>query len=158
MNIYSGRCTFSTLTATINLPICQALSAQVTRACCLRFSVFVKVELLFHFSDEDHRFSHGLESLWTQSIWCVVGQKTFCHKVQSLLGFFCLFFVEEKRRLIRVVVPLHRSIFIEDEMEDGNVRFTMERKGQYSRIAFGVKNNLVLHPFISCKTAQDVSF
>ena len=155
MNIYSGRCTFSTLTATINLPICKALSAQVTRACCLQFSFFVKVELLFHFSDEDHRFSHGLESLWTESIWCVVGQ---LFVIRFFLGFFCLFFVEEKRWLIRVVVPLHHSIFIEDEMEDGNVRFSMERKGQYSRIAFGVKNNLVLHPFISCKTAQDVSF
>ena len=33
----------------------------------------------------------------------------------------------------------------------------MKRKGQYSRIAFCVKNNLVLHPFISYNTVQDIS-
>ena len=43
-------------------------------------------------------------------------------------------------------------------MEDGNVRFFMKRKRQYSRIAFCVKNNSVLHPFISYNTVQDVSF
>ena len=62
MNIYSGRCTFSTLTVTNNLPIYKDHLAQVTRAYCLHSSVFVKVEILLHFWDEDYKFSHGLES------------------------------------------------------------------------------------------------
>ena len=91
MNIYSGRCTFSTLTVTSNLSTCKAHLAQVTRACCLQSSVFVKVELLFHFCDKGNRFSDGLESLLTESIWCVVGKQTFCHKVESFLFFLLVF-------------------------------------------------------------------
>ena len=62
MNIYSGRCTFSTLTVTNNLTIYKDHLAQVTRAYCLHSSVFVKVEILLHFCDEGYKFSHGLES------------------------------------------------------------------------------------------------
>ena len=37
-------------------------------------------------------------------------------------------------------------------------KFSMKRKGQYSGIVFCVKNNSVLHPFISYNTVKDVSF
>ena len=40
---------------------------------------------------------------------------------------------------MRVIVFLDPSIFIGNEMEEGNVRFSIKRKGQYSRIAFWVK-------------------
>ena len=57
MNIYFRRSTFSTLTITSNLPTCKAHLAQVTRACCLQSStVFVEVELLFHFCAEGQVF------------------------------------------------------------------------------------------------------
>ena len=49
-----------------------------------------------------------------------------------------MFFVEEERLSIRVAVVLDPSIFIRNELEDGNVRFSMKRKGQYRRIAFCV--------------------
>ena len=39
-------------------------------------------------------------------------------------------------------------------MEDGNVRFSMTRKGQYSRIEFCV--NLAFYLFISYNTVKDV--
>ena len=72
-------------------------------------------------------------------IWCIAKQQTFCHKVVSLFCFFfCLFFVEEERWPIQVVGVLDPSIFIGNEMEDGNVRFSMKRKRQCSRIAFCV--------------------
>ena len=39
---------------------------------------------------------------------------------------------------MRVVVLLDPSIFIGNEIEDGNVRFFKKRKRQWSRIAFCV--------------------
>ena len=39
---------------------------------------------------------------------------------------------------MRVVVLLDPSIFIGNEMEDGNVRFSIKKKGPYSMIAFCV--------------------
>ena len=44
--------------------------------------------------------------------------------------FFALFFVEEERWPMRVVVLLDPSIFISNEMEEGNVRFSMKKKEQ----------------------------
>ena len=60
MNFYSGRCKFSTLTVTSNLPTCKADLAQFTRA--YRLQYFVKVELLFYFCNEGRGFPHELES------------------------------------------------------------------------------------------------
>ena len=91
MNIYSGRCTFSTLTVSSNLPTCKARLAQVTWACCFQSLAFMKVELLLHFCDDGHRFSTGWSHNELKTIWCIVGQQTFCHKVQSFLFFACFF-------------------------------------------------------------------
>ena len=92
MNIYSGRCTFSTITVTNNLPTCKAHLAQVTRAFCLQSLVFMKVDLLFHFCDEGHRvFFTGWSHNQLKAIWCIVGQQSFCHKVVSFC-FFTFFF------------------------------------------------------------------
>ena len=62
INVYSRRCTFTTLTVTGNLPTFKAYLAQITRASSIQSSIFLKVELLFHFRDEGNSFSHGLKS------------------------------------------------------------------------------------------------
>ena len=51
---------------------------------------------------------------------------------------------------MRVVVLLDPSIFIGNEMEDGNVRFSIKKKGPYSMIAFCV--NLAQLFILSCLT------
>ena len=62
INIYSRRCTFSTITVTNNLPTFKTHLAQVTRPYSLQSLLFLKVKLLFHFCDEDYRFSHRFEA------------------------------------------------------------------------------------------------
>ena len=88
MNIYCGRCTFSTLTVTSNLTTCKAHFTQVTRACCLQSLVFVKVELLSISATKATDFPSGWIHNELKAIWCIAGQETFCHKV----GFFLFFF------------------------------------------------------------------
>ena len=60
-NIYSRRCTFSALTVTSNIPSFKTYLAQDTIAFCLQSLISLKVELLFNFCDQGHRFSNGLE-------------------------------------------------------------------------------------------------
>ena len=60
-NIYSRRCTFSTFTVTSNIPTFKTYLAQDKIAFCLQSLISLKVELLFNFCDQGHRFSNGLE-------------------------------------------------------------------------------------------------
>ena len=56
--------------------------------------------------------------------------------IRLYLFFFGLLFVLEEKWPIRLVVLLDPSIFIGNKMEDGNVRFSMKRKGQYTAHVF----------------------
>ena len=95
-NIYSRRCTFSTLTVDSCLPIFKALLRQITRACCLQSLIFLKLELLLHSATKVTGVSACLSHIELKVIWCIVGQQTFCHKVRSFLWFFTCFLLKRK--------------------------------------------------------------
>ena len=69
-------------------------------------------------------------------IWSIVGQQTFCQKVASFLVFLLVF--SWKGNMTSMSSSSLRSfqIFIGNETEDGNVKFSMKKKGQYCRIVF----------------------
>ena len=121
---------FSTLIVTSNLPTFKALLSTV-----LGFHEGrVIVPFLWRRSQVSLRFGF---------IMNLKRFDVFLDNKLSIIRFylfwvFCLFFIEEKRWPIRVVVPLDPSIFIGNEMEDRYVRFSMKRKGEYSRIPFCV--------------------
>ena len=93
MNIYSRRCTFSTLTVTSNLTTCKAYLEQVTRACCLQSLVFVKLRVIAPFTERRSQvWSHNE----LKAIRRIVGQQTFYHKVVSFLFFFSCFLLKGK--------------------------------------------------------------
>ena len=95
-NIYSRRCTFSTLTVDSSLPTFKALLPQITRVCCLQSLIFLKLELLLHSATKVTGVSARLSHNELKVIWCNVGQQTFCHKVRSFLWFFTCFLLKRK--------------------------------------------------------------
>ena len=68
-------------------------------------------------------------------IWYTLGQEIFSHNVVSFLLYLLVFCWRGKMTNTSSIL-LYTSIFIGNEMEDGNVRFSIKSKGQYSRIAF----------------------
>ena len=95
-NIYSRRCTFSTLTVVSSLPTFKALLPQITGACCLQSLIFLKLQLLLHSATKATGVSACLSHNELKAIWCIVGQQTFCHKVPSFLWVFTCFLLKRK--------------------------------------------------------------
>ena len=98
MNICSRRCRFSNLTATINLPACKALLTQLTKACCLQSSVFMKVELLLHFCDNATGFPTDWSHYELKAFDVILGNKLFVIR-QNCIGLL----------LVLVIFPLQQK-------------------------------------------------
>ena len=81
----------------------------------------------------------GFPTGWSHNelkvIWYTLGQETFSHNVVSFLLYLLVFCWRGKMTNTSSIL-LYPSIFIGNEMEDRNARFSIKSKGQYSRIAF----------------------
>ena len=71
-----------------------------------------------------------------KAIWFIVGQQTFCRKCIFLA--FLLFYCWRGKMTSTSSSSFRCFHFTANEMEDGNLRFSIKRKGQFSRIAFCV--------------------
>ena len=80
-----------------------------------------------------------------------------------LFCIYACFFLEEGRLLTQVVVLLDPSpsVFIRNEMEDENGRFSMKRRDEKEQYSIGKHSrelSSVLYPFMSYNTEKDVPF
>ena len=90
-NIYSRRCTFSTLTVDSCLPTFKALLPQITRACCLQSLIFLKLELLLHSATKVTGVSACLSHIELKVIWCFLDNKLSVIRFDLFCDFLLVF-------------------------------------------------------------------